>query len=525
MNNSDKLLQSIGEIDDDLIAEADFPEEESVITFTKIPQWKIFAPIVAAACMVIAFSVFVLDGSNPDFTEPTTAPVATGGTGESGAPRTSPVTAGGVTESGATLGRVITDGATADGTHGVFPATTAQPSAATTQPAGGTTSRVSGGGTAVTTPATAVSTSPKRTLENALIKHDDPGNAPLITGPGRSRETEILRAYAAWLNAAARQSWLGGGSVKADELYIRTYYGRFNGYDVVTVYGKDWGGTDDMKPIVIEGHMVAELTSGSFDVMVYTGETFVEIQEAYKQGLLRYNDLRTMTLQRIRRSCAFTLYWSRIGGTGTFNQEAFNAIYNNVRISHYFGSFGGIEVVIMYENDVIPPPGTEYADIAGFRFLLGSGQTMKIVGHFDDLKAEYERGHVPKGIIEEIYARFFNADYRLPDELQSNGRLAYRYNHNLGGLEIMGLCWENQWAARFYDSHLNIVIGEEIDGIPVRGIGELAFAGMNAFQSVSFSLPNGLTHIENMAFAWIQGLSRVTVPDSVVYTGLRAFER
>ena len=64
-------------------------------------------------------------------------------------------------------------------------------------------------------------------------------------------------------------------------------------------------------------------------------------------------------------------------------------------------------------------------------------------------------------------------------------------------------------------------IPAEIQGIPVRAIGDYAFDYCENLHSVSF--PEGLEHIGNMSFAYCYGLSALAFPDSLITIADRAF--
>lgn len=75
-----------------------------------------------------------------------------------------------------------------------------------------------------------------------------------------------------------------------EDLYIVKYYGKYNGCEVVVIWGNDQTCTDDIKDINIDGYTVS-LGSGSFELLLHRNDTFISIESAYKSGYLSKTDI------------------------------------------------------------------------------------------------------------------------------------------------------------------------------------------------------------------------------------------
>jgi len=142
--------------------------------------------------------------------------------------------------------------------------------------------------------------------------------------------------------------------------------------------------------------------------------------------------------------------------------------------------------------------------------------------YFDDLAYAYEWDGLTKETVVSLYAKHFSADYEVAGAIHTSGDLLYRYNPQMGGIEIMGFDWAVKDGS-VSGVPLNLVIPREIEGILIKGIGEFAFYGFNVFSSVSVEFPNSITHIGEGAFGWLVGLSQVNIPDNVISVDRRAF--
>jgi len=321
---------------------------------------------------------------------------------------------------------------------------------------------------------------------------------------------QMLRDYAKYLNNTDNYH----RNVTPDVLYISNYFGTFNGNIVVTIWGEGWFGTDDIYSCVIEGYLVAELGSGSHSVVVYTGDTFVRVHEAYEQKLLTYEDIRAMAFSLIRSRYVWRLR----------EIDKIGVDFNDVVVVEYYGKHNGHEIVAMGFTGTNLAEKSKKIEVAGYIFELpvGSMNLFYTYGYFWDLAYAYETGYLTKGTIVSLYAKHFNADYEVAGEVRTSGDMLYRYNPQIDGIEIIGFDWTVKDGA-VSGVPLDIVIPREIDGILVRGIGEFAFNGLTAFSSVRFEFPNSITHIGEGAFGWLVGFLQVNIPDNVISVDRRAF--
>ena len=77
------------------------------------------------------------------------------------------------------------------------------------------------------------------------------------------------------------------------------------------------------------------------------------------------------------------------------------------------------------------------------------------------------------------------------------------------------------WLGAYTGTADSVTVPEEVNGLPVIGIAEYAFAYREELKKVS--LPEGLLTINNSAFAWCSALEEVTLPTTVYYIGDEAF--
>ena len=75
--------------------------------------------------------------------------------------------------------------------------------------------------------------------------------------------------------------------------------------------------------------------------------------------------------------------------------------------------------------------------------------------------------------------------------------------------------------AKFIGEETEVVISDEIDGLPVREIGEFAFYNRTDLISIAFS--KGLNAISQSAFEGCTGLTAVTLSEGLTSIGREAF--
>jgi hypothetical protein len=102
------------------------------------------------------------------------------------------------------------------------------------------------------------------------------------------RRAVVSEAYREWFIAQ-------NPSIPLSELERRgwngKYYGTLNGYEVVQLANSNIGATIVIE-IWVEDYYIDLMSSSASDIYVFTGDTFVQINEAYRQGLLRIEDIR-----------------------------------------------------------------------------------------------------------------------------------------------------------------------------------------------------------------------------------------
>ncbi|MGN0695418.1 MAG: hypothetical protein ACI4J5_01485 [Oscillospiraceae bacterium] len=78
--------------------------------------------------------------------------------------------------------------------------------------------------------------------------------------------------------------------LSADDMAIICYYGTYNGCEVVIMYPMLGAMTDDMQYIEVGGYTIT-VGSGSFELLLHKGSTFIGIEEAYASGYLSDEDI------------------------------------------------------------------------------------------------------------------------------------------------------------------------------------------------------------------------------------------
>jgi hypothetical protein len=222
---------------------------------------------------------------------------------------------------------------------------------------------------------------------------DEAGNrAMTVLSP--EREAQMLHDYARYLTE------MQGREPPADlayleelqeELYVYGYYGTFNGNSVVTIWGRYWAAQQALGGWSADGYAVVQTDSSSIIGMVYDGETFVPIQEAYEQGMFSAADVRTMAFWQIRREYAAHL-------PHLYDIEAaFDDVVIYGYYDHRFAALG-------FRN----PDPAKQIEAAGFTFDLPSGsRNIYALGHFYDIESGYEQGWLAFEEIEQLYERHF----------------------------------------------------------------------------------------------------------------------
>lgn len=78
--------------------------------------------------------------------------------------------------------------------------------------------------------------------------------------------------------------------LSANDMAIISYYGTYNGCEVVIMYPMLGAMTDDMQYIEVGGYTIT-VGSGSFELLLHKDNTFIGIKEAYEAGYLSDEDI------------------------------------------------------------------------------------------------------------------------------------------------------------------------------------------------------------------------------------------
>ncbi len=101
-----------------------------------------------------------------------------------------------------------------------------------------------------------------------------------------------------------------------------------------------------------------------------------------------------------------------------------------------------------------------------------------------------------------------------PDDYDSEVQFDENFYYSIGDEGII--------ISEYVGSDMYVIIPEEVDGMPVREIGEWAFATKNI---VSVVIPEGVTSIGYSAFYECSQLTEITLPDSLLTIGEWAFAK
>ncbi|MBO7086072.1 MAG: hypothetical protein J6W25_03045 [Bacilli bacterium] len=80
------------------------------------------------------------------------------------------------------------------------------------------------------------------------------------------------------------------GNYPAGRVLIEKYYGNYNGYDVVLIKLADYGDTGMTKDVVI-GNVTFHYLFSNREILLWTGNIFYKLSEAYEKGLVTEEDL------------------------------------------------------------------------------------------------------------------------------------------------------------------------------------------------------------------------------------------
>jgi len=188
------------------------------------------------------------------------------------------------------------------------------------------------------------------------------------------------------------------------------FWGEGN-YDVVTIHGKGWFVDFGSSSFNVAGNLFQFQNSGLHYMMVFTGETFLTLEEAFIQELLSISDI-TALVEISRHEYDLTLPL----------REAY-AAYMNLRtgVAHavwsaddisieYYGVYGGYEVAELWFGESrlsyasMPYVVADYA-FGGFRNIMVLTGDNPI---FLSLKEAYEQGLLSKDDIAALHKDHFD---------------------------------------------------------------------------------------------------------------------
>ena len=229
----------------------------------------------------------------------------------------------------------------------------------------------------------------------AKISPNHPGNKSFPPFSSQLSE-KICEAYAKFHNANP-QRW-GGNSVTADDLYVSSYLGTFNGNDVVSVWNYDYA-FPMTKNIRIEGYLVGR----DYEIMVYDGKTFVEIGQAYKQGLLKYQDIQTMAFMEIRISHSMRMSFGPVTNLD---------VIEDLMVLYYYKNSKSWEIATIASRTKPLRDLSKVIEVAGYSFALPSIDLDILVYSSSAIciSEAYKQGLLSKNEIAEIHGKYFSGN-------------------------------------------------------------------------------------------------------------------
>jgi hypothetical protein len=242
-----------------------------------------------------------------------------------------------------------------------------------------------------------------------------------------------------------RQWSCGGGSFEsiafeldraktltADEISM-VYFGLYNGFEVVYMYVTDRFVDDAVGVMEVAGYKFSFGSCCQMHLLVYTGETFLLLSEAYEQGLLSRDDIDAIhdawktPVERLIEA-----YVSFLNIRTGVAHPVYSA--DDVYVLPY-GTYGNYEVAMLTIISQMQAVDMEYPDdliIAGLNF--GRGRFSRSIAvrtgeaDFISLSDAYEQGLLSRDDIAAIRISFFGYSVYNPEE-------EFKYDPSLNSAE------------------------------------------------------------------------------------------
>ncbi|MCL2036129.1 MAG: hypothetical protein FWG83_01925 [Oscillospiraceae bacterium] len=286
-----------------------------------------------------------------------------------------------------------------------------------------------------TTPATSVTTIQSTpVIVTSAITRPPVKNPYVINEPGnniieplsREREERISNDYAAYIYQQLPQIYEmpidfvyappPQTSFPPGSLNLRYYYGTFNGYDILR-FGNPFGAaTQALVPVEVGGYTLDIMNSGAEWIFAHKDGNFYRVEDAYRQGLLRDEDVRAIHFVYLRK--AFVMQYTTFNSSTAYPYEiSENRTFdiNDVVVMNYYGQYGTnkLPVAVMYIRDWGATCDMQYFNVAGYTFSLGSGSfrlTALYSGAHTRIEQVYEMGLLTGTDIGNLYHDYFVYD-------------------------------------------------------------------------------------------------------------------
>ena len=80
---------------------------------------------------------------------------------------------------------------------------------------------------------------------------------------------------------------------QSEEMFVMSYYGTYNGNEVVVMWGSGYDRTADLKEVTV-GDRTFMLTSGSYEILLHKDSGFIDINTAYSERYLTDEDIEAI---------------------------------------------------------------------------------------------------------------------------------------------------------------------------------------------------------------------------------------